>query len=283
MAISDQDRLFENLTRSIDQSGVLSFLSWLEESAQDVLRKDATASAAYASANASRLWTHFQKMNNELLVRHRIAAFDIVDLRNRMFVVNGTSNPADRSTWLRSHRAAILRWIDAGTDRKFEYVGAMVAHLCGARRTLVTPRGNEGGVDFYALVPVWGTKGVMYSPERYLKIVGQSKRYSSRMAVDKAREHTQVVASIRHRSTGMDARLPVWFKQTQGPVVGAIVAWRGFQSGATSECHDHGIVTIDAIDLAETILNSRQYNRERGMGKTTAQILDAAIAEVGWL
>ena len=176
----------------------------------------------------------------------------------------------------------MLRWIDGLNDRKFEYLGAAMAVFLGASQYFVTEKKGDGGVDFYALVPNWGASVLLHSPRKYIRMVGQSKYYQDTVQVDQAKLMVKTVEDIRTLTIDMAHRLPTWFVAGKGPIVGVMVAPFGFQSGAVSQAHSNGILLADSVEGAESIILSRRYKRERGLGRKPTDILGAAMLEVGW-
>ena len=283
MAISEQERLFFSLTRISGGSRVYGWDSWLLGQAVTVLRKSALDAEAYVEANRVRVWNAFKARNAEHVRAKHLPAFLVEDELSRLFRVPG---PADASSRLDAEvlrdRVDIVRFVDGLNHRQYEYLGAVVAKAVGASHTFVTPSGNEGGVDFYAEIPTWGGSGIFHSPDKKLRVVGQSKYYSDRVGVAKSRELSRVLQDIRHRGINMEGRVPDWFHLAKGPIVGVIVAPFGFQSGLVEDCDQHGIMVADGFDVAHAIAKSRWFRSARASRRTVPQILALALAEAGW-
>ncbi len=134
----------------------------------------------------------------------------------------------------------------------------MVCRFSGARETLLTPAGSEGGIDFFALIDVPGKCHLFSGATGPLRVVGQSKKYSSAADLGVVRDFITAIENVRKRQPSVERRIPLWFRTSRGPVVGFLVAHNGLQSGAESMARDHGIVVADSLDLAEVAALSRR-------------------------
>ncbi len=282
MALSDLERLFSTLLRQSGGQHVQGWDSWLLAAAQTELKRDAADAAAFVEANRVRLWNAFLARNEELKRTKGFPALIVVNDRSRLFRIAGPEDSGSKATaTVLRDRFQIIRFIDSLSYRQFEYLGAVLSKYVGARNIHVTPSGNEGGVDFYADVPAWGRSDIFHSPHKSFRVVGQSKFYTDRVGVAKSRELCKVLDAIRHRDVKMEPRVPGWFKDARGPIMGVIVAPYGFQSGLLEDCHQHGIMVADGIDVAHSIAGSRAFKDERSKNRAVNDILLAALADVG--
>jgi hypothetical protein len=281
--ISDQQKLFQYLVRN-PEFHPIGFETWVAKAAQIVLSVQASSAETLAIRRKQRLWTEFRKYDQELGKRGCLRIFEVVDEPSMIFCSPKQSRYSEvlTSTLLRNDRHRVISWIDTLNDREFEFLGAATAYFLGARQAVVTPRDNDGGVDFYALLPSWGASVVFHSPHKYIKVVGQSKYYTSQASTDVTKLLVKTIDDIRSFTVEMVPRLPDWFKEEKGPVVGIIVAPFGFQSGAVTRAHSNGIMLADSIDVAEAIICSRRYKRRRSAGVDPLTILEDGISAVGW-
>jgi hypothetical protein len=280
MALSEQERLFLSLFRTSGGPQVYSWEGWLTDSALSLLNKTKLEAEAYVEGNAHRLWNAFRKANDDYLRVRNTPALIVVEDENRLFRIPGPDDAKDRrEKEVLRDRNKVIQFIDGSGHRKFEYIGAILAISIGAKRTYVTPSGNERGVDFYAEVPIWGSSRVFHSPHNAMRIVGQSKFYSSKIEFSKSKEFVGVLSDIRHRNPEIVARGPKWFYELQGPIVGIIVSACGFQSGSIQQCQEHGVLYADTIDVAHTIAGSRWFRSIKSRNGSVQDALAAAIRD----
>ena len=154
-------------------------------------------------------------------------------------------------------RPAIIEGIDALNSREFEGLGCAIGELCGASHVHLTLSGNECGIDFFATITVNGNNHVFSGNETPMRIIGQCKKYESRVEVDKVKAFNEAITDVQKKEPKVTALIPAWFQATRGPIIGWMVAHKGFQSGAKTRAHNHGILVSDTIDLAEIAALSR--------------------------
>jgi hypothetical protein len=281
--MSDQQKLIRHLAKH-PVRGPAGFEGWLADAYETALGFDRILAEKNAATRKARLWTEFSKADEELRKRGCLRIFEIVDRQSYVFRTPCLSDDvfthARRFTYEDRHR--VVAWIDTLTHRKFEYLGAALAWFLGAEKAAVTSGGNDGGVDFYALMPSWGASGIVHSPQKYLKVVGQSKYYDGTVGVDTAKLLIKTVEDIRSYTVEMAPRLPDWFAESRGPVVGLIVSPFGFQAGAVTKAHWNGVMLADGIDVAEAITASRRYRKERARGSSPIQIMNDGLQAVGF-
>ena len=175
-------------------------------------------------------------------------------------------------------RSIILRKIDALTDREYEALGCVVSEQLGADNVLLTPRGNEGGIDFFASFHYRSDCHVFHGRGGRLRVVGQSKKYAERVKREKIDLLDKVIEKVRNRNPEIAKVVPPWFYQATGPIVGWVIGHSGFQEGAESTARNIGMLLSDSADLAEAFALSR------GVGKlgiaNCAANLQSLVAEV---
>lgn len=158
----------------------------------------------------------------------------------------------------RRARGQALSWIDGLTDDDFEKVGAYLCDASGAPRVLKTRGVGDWGIDFVGIVPAYGHTHIFPSLPSQVRIVGQSKKWATRIPRAKIQEFVTTLTDVRHKRGEVAAALPNWFLASEGPIVGCVVSQRGFQSGARSVASDHGIILADEIDIAEVLVLDRR-------------------------
>jgi hypothetical protein len=164
--------------------------------------------------------------------------------------------------------------IDALTGREYEALACVAMKVVGASEITLTPFGTEGGIDFFALVRSPARCHLFAGSTNPIRIVGQSKKYTRQVGVDKMKEFLATMDEVKHRGEPKTERVvPPWFHATRGPIVGCMIAHRGFQSGATSRARNHGIITADSLDIAEMLALSRGIPDELDADARTAECL----------
>ena len=144
--------------------------------------------------------------------------------------------------------------------RQYEALGIVVCELIGASKTYLTPPGNEGGIDFFALMALPSKFHLFRQSRGPLRIVGQSKQHKSPVAVGDVRDFITALDNVRKRQPTVEPHVPTWFRAAHGPILGLLCGHRGFQSGAENMARDHGIVTADSLDLAEVATLARSIS-----------------------
>lgn len=254
--MSESRALFRELLRKPWADSPFSLDEWLIEAAQNALGKSSSLAEAYAEVNSKRVYNALARLHDEHVGEGRTPAFRVVDSSRRLMQLQSELPSRSKAA---KHRLmwAALRWLDDLDSRQYEFAGAMAADLIGARKRYVTPGGNEGGVDFYALVPAQGPSDIFHGDRRMMRVVGQSKKYSAPASVEKVRDFSNVLDSVRARAAHMEAKTPRWFHEASGPIVGWMIAHSGHQSGFATLCRQRGILMSDDRDLASNIVCSK--------------------------
>lgn len=262
---SEKQRVIDWFYRALFADGELDFTVELRRAVIEALGKDPVYADAFVQATTLKFWNVVQNEAREvekLGLMPQLRSWSTTDPKRCIWIPAGPLATADEQikfTGFRS-RADILRQIDELTEREYEALGAYASHLAGADKAVITPRGNEGGVDFFArLRPTAGCHifAGSYSPVR---IVGQCKKYQTKVTVDKIRDFITTLNDIRHDSGRMAKLVPPWFKDSRGPLVGWILSHNGFQSGAHTMANNHGIMLSTSLDIAELCVQSAGFS-----------------------
>lgn len=227
-----------------------------------MLGKSPLEAEAYAEANLNAFWSYVLYMQESEFQRGVSRLFEVVDpmartLRWCPLSPRSQSTPARRTARLR-HRPAILNMIDSLNDREYEALACVSLELVGASQIFLTPRGSEGGVDFFALLPTPGPCHLFSGGHHPLRIIGQSKKYKGAIQAGEFKEFLTTIDEVKHGGQPKtEAVVPSWFRAVYGPIVGLMIAHNGFQSGAATRARRHGVVVADSLDLAEIVAVSR--------------------------
>jgi hypothetical protein len=123
----------------------------------------------------------------------------------------------------------------------------------------LTPPGAEGGIDFIATIRLLNPSHIFSAVGREFRVVGQSKKYNTRVTVDRVDQFLRTMENVRSRSTRVANHLPAWFDVSAGPIIGWIIAHSGYQIGSADEAKKHGLILSDTLDVAESLSLSEQF------------------------
>lgn len=258
-----ESKKFRSWLLRIDPKGAFSLDALVLRFAQDVLAKDSLAAEAYTQASRNVRWNDVVLLQAELEEKGASPLLVEVDSEARTgkyLAPEAAGGPIHRMRAIRcGSRSGFLRSIDRLSDREYEALACLVSSCAGADKVHLTPPGNEGGVDFFAIIRNPARCHVFQHSRSPLRVIGQCKKYSNAVGVDKVRQFIQTIASVCNQSALTEAHVPPWFRTASGPVVGWIIGHNGFQSGAITLARNHGIVLSDSLDLAEICAQSRRF------------------------
>jgi hypothetical protein len=283
MRVAARPAILQHLYRKEFSAGYLSLKSLLVDAGKSVLELGEADAIAYAEANTSACWNYIFKHEAANQRRGLSPIFSPVSSHDKViewcpYGTDSKTNSQRKNALLR-HRPALLRALDSVTDREYEIVGCVVSELIGASRVHLTPRGNEGGVDFFALLPSPSTCHVFLGNAAPLRIVGQSKNYKKAADHDHVKGFTSTLNDIFTQSPRVEKHVPAWFRATPGPIVGWLIARCGLQAGAESRAKDHGLISSNSLDVAEILALSRRLREDLPSHQRVAE-LRARIVDV---
>ncbi|HUT70285.1 MAG TPA: restriction endonuclease [Desulfatiglandales bacterium] len=263
---SQKRRVLNWFERKTFATDTIYFCDALVEAACSALGLSALDAESLTEGAASRFWNYFLRKIDEDRRRGLNSLFEVSEPSAMKF--RWTPQTYLRSTVQKTRsqgfklraRPQILAMIDQLDFRQYEALGSVISTLAGAKRTKLTPRGNEGGVDFFALIEMPARCHLFSGATGPLRLIGQCKKHTVRLDVGKIRDFITTIDNIRKRQPDVESHVPTWFRSTRGPIVGWIVAHEGFQNGAERAARDHGIVLADSLDLAEIAALSRITN-----------------------
>lgn len=230
------------------------------------LKKSMESSELYAEASANAFGNYLLNHQEAEERRGLIRSFKILDSSTTLLSWYGVGDSSPRSHELiRSHarlrhRPAFLRMIDSLDDREYEALSCVVLKIGGANNVFLTPQKNEGGIDFFAVVPAPGYCHLFAGGTHPLRIVGQCKKYKSAVSEALMKEFVETIQVVKYRGQSKVEKLvPSWFHSVRGPIIGLMIADSGFQSGADTKARNHGIITADTLDIAEIAALSKIF------------------------
>lgn len=153
------------------------------------------------------------------------------------------------------HRSFAINWIESlQNDRNYEYLGGLLMRKLGASRIHITPPGNEFGIDFLAIVPAFSRSQLFISSSRGVKIVGQSKYYSTAVARGNIQAFNDCLSSIRNNREELTKIIPAWFRNWSAPLMGCFLAHNGYQHGARTIAMQNGHILLDTRAASEILV-----------------------------
>ena len=226
-------------------------------------RKSEPDAQAIASSQRKRYWNAIKSnAEDDIACRRQPPIYCIDDsfylykLPSEKVRLDGDNVTAS----LLESRPHILRQLDGMTDREYEAGVCVAMRLIGAKDVHLTPAGNEGGVDFYALLEGETHSHLFGKGFHCFRIVGQAKQYSDRESITRFNSFITVLHNIRHLDDSVTKHMPDWFRRGKGPIIGLYIAHSGFQAGASSTAAKHGILLADSVDIGEMCALSNLLN-----------------------
>lgn len=255
------------------------FRSTLSDLAVSALGKTRITADAFADSNLKRYWNWLlEEMDRQtrrgLVPYFSLPAPGVLALKCACHSMLTSSDAKENALGrLGLARPQLLRQIDNLTDREYEALACVAANSIGGLHVSLTPSGNEGGIDFLATLSIQTPTHVFSGPGSEVRLVGQCKKYSSPVAVDRLDQFLQTMQNVRHRDSRVRQHIPAWFDDAKGPIVGWVVSHSGFQSGAADEAKKHGIVLSDSLDVAELLSLSNNFDANGSPADRSAHLL----------
>lgn len=263
--MSESKKIFKQMMLSNISSGALSFDDLLSTAIEKALNKTGSVRDSYLTANAKRHWNHIIKEQNENHKSRNIQPiFKVVNNTSRTvecFLLDKFNSTADNKFNLLKSRPFILNEIDLINPIQYEALAIKVVRLLNANNVLLTPPGNEAGIDFIATIKFSDEANYLFGVNGPIRIIGQCKKYSSAVQVDKIKEFNSTIGDVHHMTHKMRTVIPSWFSQAKGVIIGWIISHSGFQQGAKDRAKDYGIILSDSFDISEIISGSENYHQ----------------------
>jgi hypothetical protein len=282
--VSEKKRIFSALHRHPLPAGNHDFRQLLSHLAQTALGKGSAEADAFADVNFSRYWNWLKRELDDQAARGLTPFFSLspagtyaVSSACEALALSSNADEALRGNLARA-RPYVLREIDKLSDREYEALACVACTTAGSLKTHLTPPGNEGGIDFIATLSIHTSNHILSSKGAEIRIVGQCKKYSSPVTVDKLDQFLTTMNNVRHRSDRVRRHLPPWFEESRGPIVGWVVSHSGFQVGASDEAKNHGVILSDSVDMAELVSLAQTFHAAKLPNERASQLLDACRA-----
>jgi Restriction endonuclease len=259
---SNKSKILEWFYRAKPRNGLIDFGDLMSDAAAGALSITGIDNAAFVASNSVRIWNALRSEQEIRKAQGVNPIFEMIDsvskCRWQATGRKSTSAGELRRQLRLMSRPAIIGEIDTLDWRQFEALGCTIVQLCGANQFHLTPPGNECGIDFFATITVNGNSHIFSGATSPIRIIGQSKKYESRVDEDRIKVFNETICDLQKRAPKITKLVPAWFQAARGPIVGWMVAHKGFKSGARTRAHSHGILLSDTIDLAEIAALSRE-------------------------
>ena len=264
---SEKEKILRAFYRRDFPSGIVEFEQELTTIVQNALGKSAIETHAYVQKNEKRLWNALKQRLDDDRRKGRHPLFQVKDYSDRRItwspheMMSAGTSAKEKSIGLRLRSIPyVLDAIDRLNDRQFEALCCIICEFVGASKIKLTPKGNEGGVDFFALISVHAKCYLFGGNDRPLRIIGQAKMYNDRVSVDKVKQLIQTINEVKEQNPSVERHVPSWFRSASGPVVGWLATHQGVQAGSSTKAKNHGIVVSDSLDMAEIAALSKQVD-----------------------
>jgi len=171
---------------------------------------------------------------------------------------------ARRTVEILQLREEIRSCLDRLTGRQFEHLCGFLLSSYGLSdgQWMITQQSNEGGVDFVAVhepAPVEGRTrlGLL----RY-RILGQAKRYSAPVEVDKVDAFCSRLEDCRaHRGRAWEFSIPQWFKDFDAPILGLFVTSSTVGPSGRAALRDHSAFLLAGDQVAQDLAEAARGGR----------------------
>ncbi len=240
--------------------GIIRFDDALIDAAASALDMDRPSAEAFSAANSTTYWNWLMRFEESGCKRGLESLFIVKDFTSRQLAWRARDFSAPCGSGERARRrllqsrSSLLRAIDSLNPRHYEARGCVACRLCGGTEVFLTPTGNDSGIDFFAQMPWPGSSHVFSHRGGPLRLVGQCKKYESKVTVEKVKNFVETLNEVRNRNPSVEDLVPGWFRVGSGPILGWIIGHSGFQSGAEDKARNQGILYSDSRDLCEMVL-----------------------------
>ncbi len=282
--MSDKQSILRGFQRLDPPSSNIDFRATLSDLAEKTLGKNTIDAQAFVNTHLKKYWNWFNEDIDQQRRRGILPYFTVVGGGTYALSQTALSFQASFDAkeqfigQLAGARPSFLRKIDSLTDRQYEALACVACNVLGARFKVLTPPGNEGGMDFIATLPMKSTSHIFSATGSEIRIIGQCKKYQDPVAVDRIEQFLQTMNNVRHRSDRVKKHLPAWFEEARGPIIGWVVAHMGYQSGAADEAKRHGIVLSDTLDMAELFSFSPSFHTSDSPATRAQRLYDQCQA-----
>lgn len=249
----------------------LDFDDFLVDAVQQSQDRSRSSAEEYASNNSDRLWNDLRQQIAEDNTRGLYPTFSEITAGVKRLFWNPNFFPSGISKYDKQRRSRIrsrihiLKLIRTLNPIQYEALSILACKYSGSSYFSMTPEAGEFGIDFFAVIPSIGKSHAFDGGTGPIRIVGQSKKHSSKVSRDRLQQFTSALNSVHQRSEDVKNLIPRWFLRQRGPIIGWFIAHNGLQSGARDFANRFGIMHSDSRDIAEIITMSRAWQPSEGL------------------
>lgn len=263
MPINENQKIFDKIYRSKYNDKEYYFVDILKDAILKTVTSDTIKAEVMANSKLNHLWNRYKKEHDEDVKNGIVPLFSILSEYDRKVQWIGDTKEKHQKRCYYKIRPDLYKYIDALSDREYEILACVICEILGADKIYLTPKGNEGGIDFMARIPFSASSHFLFGVKGPIRIIGQCKKYSSKDNVGHMKEFVTTMNNVYNRSFRAGDILPNWFKMERGDIIGWHICNCGHQTGALDVAKNYGILVSDSKQLIEIICNSKKVRIQK--------------------
>jgi hypothetical protein len=187
----------------------------------------------------------------EIIPDYEFAFLDIFIYRYDTLKENGLS-------FIREYKGEILGAMHKMGWRNFEFLCKHLLEINGVIAPDVTPKGKEGGIDFYGLLELdKSSKSIFFKGGR-IRIVGQAKCYKGMVGegeIINFNDHSNNLSKDPPEGRAVK-KLPLWFTRLKAPILKFFITTGKFTKDAKKYAERNSIVLKNGREVIEVLIKS---------------------------
>lgn len=262
MSVNENQKIFDRIYRLKYEDKEYYFEEIIKDAILKELTKDMGTAEAIAASRLNRLWNQYKREHEKDINNGIVPLFSITNEYDKKvrWIGNTLISKVQRQNY--KIRPDLYKYLDSLNDREYELLLCVICELLGADKIYLTPKGNEGGIDFIARIPFSINSHFLFGIKGPIRIIGQCKQYSSKDNVGHMKEFITTMNNVYNRSYRVGEILPDWFKIENGDIIGWHISNCGHQSGALDFAKNYGILVSDSKQLIEIICTAKKIRRQ---------------------
>lgn len=262
MSVNENQKIFDRIYRLKYEDKEYYFEEIIKDAILKELTKDMGTAEAIAASRLNRLWNQYKREHEKDINNGIVPLFSITNEYDKKvrWIGNTLISKVQRQNY--KIRPDLYKYLDSLNDREYELLLYVICELLGADKIYLTPKGNEGGIDFIARIPFSINSHFLFGIKGPIRIIGQCKQYSSKDNVGHMKEFITTMNNVYNRSYRVGEILPDWFKIENGDIIGWHISNCGHQSGALDFAKNYGILVSDSKQLIEIICTAKRIRRQ---------------------
>lgn len=259
MSIGDNTKILNYMYRTEYNDAIYDFEEIIKESILSQITSDIGKAEVMANTKLNYMWNSYMKIHDLELESKIVPIFDIVDEYSKKVSWIGVNDSKIEKSLKPFYkiRPALFKYIDRLDDREYEILACIICEFLGAQKILLTDKGNEGGIDFFAQIQFSETAHFLFGLKGPIRIVGQCKKYATRANASHMKEFLLTLNNVYNISYRAGEVIPMWFKTGKGPIIGWHISHEGHQSGALDYAKNYGVIVSDSKELVEVLCKSK--------------------------